>query len=262
MRINLNIICKLLFISVLVIILGFIIYNCFIKKSKFKQVNLDNFGDKFYFEIEDVLTNEECDLLINKAKDKLINSKVMDIDKNNNYIDRLDDKVRTSKQAWLEHHDYPFIKNKTLDIVNKYLKYNKINSNQFESIQVANYKTGGEYKEHYDICHPDQAYSEHLKTCKKEFKIQGSVRFITVIYYLNDGFNGGETHFPKLNISIKPKKGKALIFFNCNLESNSHKTGLCNTIDKSQHAGMPVLDGGKTNEKWIANVWIRVKNRN
>ena len=46
----------------------------FVKKSKFKQVKLDNFGDKFYFESEDVLTNEECDLLINKAKDKLLNN--------------------------------------------------------------------------------------------------------------------------------------------------------------------------------------------
>lgn len=254
---------KLLILIIIIIILGFTIYYCFVKKSKFKQVKLDNFGDKFYFEIEDVLTNEECDLLINKAKDKLINSKVMDVDKNNNYTDRQDDKVRTSTQAWLEHDDNKFIKEKTLRIVNKYIKHNNIvNSNQFENIQVAKYQSGGEYKEHYDICHPYQAYPEHLNVCKKEFKIQGSVRYVTVIYYLNDGFNGGETYFPKLNIYIKPKKGKALIFFNCNLDSNSNKTGLCDIIDESQHAGLPVLEGGKTNEKWIANVWIRVKNIN
>lgn len=257
---NYKLLIKIIIIVIIKILFFLIIYHCFIKKSKFKQVNLDYIGDKFYFEIEDALTSNECDLLINSAKDKLVTSKIMNIDENNNYINKEDNKVRTSTQAWLEHDDFPNIKNKTLNLVNKYLKYNKVNTKQFENIQVANYKPGAQYKEHYDICHPISAYPEHIETCKQEFKIQGSVRFITVIYYLNDGFNGGETHFPKLNISIKPKKGKALIFFNCNLESDSNKTGLCNIIDKSQHAGLPVLKGGKTDQKWIANVWIRVKN--
>ena len=55
-------------------------------KSKFTQVgNLVNFSD-FYYEIDNVLTNEECDYIINVAKDKLSKSTVMSIDKTVNIL--------------------------------------------------------------------------------------------------------------------------------------------------------------------------------
>ncbi|HEX8843575.1 MAG TPA: 2OG-Fe(II) oxygenase [Pyrinomonadaceae bacterium] len=37
-------------------------------------------------------------------------------------------------------------------------------------------------------------------------------RYFTVLCYLNEAFEGGETSFPRLNYSIKPRSGKAVIF--------------------------------------------------
>ena len=237
-----------------------IIIKCFMNKSKFTQVrnlgNFSNFSD-FYYEIDNVLTNEECDYIINDAKDKLSESTVMSIDKNGNYID-VKDTVRTSNHTFLENNLHKNIIEKAEKLINKYSQVN-VSYKQFEQIQVVRYKPTQEYKEHFDICHPFQAYEDQLKTCKEEFKKFNSIRYATIIFYLNDGFNGGETYFPNINKKIIPKKGKALIFFNCTYNKYTHKTGLCDIIDNSKHAGLPVVEG-KTDEKWIANIWIRTKN--
>ena len=86
-------------------------------------------------------------------------------------------------------------------LINKYSQVN-VSYKQFEQIQVVRYKPTQEYKEHFDICHPFQAYEDQLKTCKEEFKKFNSVRYATIIFYLNDGFNGGETYFPNINKKI------------------------------------------------------------
>ena len=53
-----------------------------------------------------------------------------------------------------------------------------------------------------------------------------------------------------INKKITPEKGKALIFFNCNYNKDTYNTGLCDIINNSKHAGLPVIHG-KTDEKWI-----------
>lgn len=229
--------------------------------------HLDKFNDNnFFFEIDNVLTNKECDRLIKLSSNKLVRSKVMSVDKNNRYKDTVD-KVRTSEQTWLSNSQQKDIVQKVENLVNRFVK-NKITSKQFEDMQIARYRPSQEYKEHYDICHPTQAYPEHLKSCKEEFKKYNCVRYITVILYLNDGFKGGETEFPLINKKIVPKKGKALVFFNCNFNRDTHKNGMCDMIKSSKHAGLPVMKqgngngNGNINEKWIATIWIRAKEIN
>ena len=258
-----------LLIILLIIIIGLVTYLCVSKftntetVSKNKTYDLDYFPeDGFYFEIDNALTDEECDSLIKSSKDKLVKSEVMSVDKNGNALNKLDTYSRTSHQYWQPKHKFNKITQKIENLVNSFLK-NKITSKQFEDIQVARYKPGQEYKYHYDICDPDYAVPEHLDSCKADFNKYNSVRYATVIIYLNDGFNGGETRFTKLNKNIKPKKGKALLFFNCNLNTNTPKTGKCNMINYSEHAGLPVENPTKPNqpdEKWIANIWIRTRN--
>jgi prolyl 4-hydroxylase len=40
----------------------------------------------------------------------------------------------------------------------------------------------------------------------------GVQSLVTLVFYLNDGFEGGETDFPELGRRISPKKGSALLF--------------------------------------------------
>lgn len=90
---------------------------------------------------------------------------------------------------------------------------------------------------------PGQQYRLHLDT------IQGAKnqRILTVLLYLNQGFEGGETVFPNLNLSITPKVGDAILF------ANVDSTGM--PEQSSCHAGLPVKRG----HKWLATRWIRAK---
>jgi prolyl 4-hydroxylase len=66
------------------------------------------------------------------------------------------------------------------------------------------------------------------------------------LIYLNDDFEGGETDFILANRTIIPKKGKAILFYNVDINLT--------LIPESVHVGRKVRNG----TKWIANKWIRV----
>ena len=70
-------------------------------------------------------------------------------------------------------------------------------------------------------------------------------RVKTFIIYLNSGFAGGETEFPKLNLRFAPQAGDAIEF------TNLLQSGAPDPL--AWHAGLPVTRG----EKWIATRWIR-----
>lgn len=69
-------------------------------------------------------------------------------------------------------------------------------------------------------------------------------RFATMLFYLNDDMEGGETSFPAwLNaetgspLMVKPERGKAVLFYNMLPDGNYD--------ERSIHAAMPVKKGEK-----------------
>jgi len=70
-------------------------------------------------------------------------------------------------------------------------------------------------------------------------------RWKTAIMYLNDDYEGGETQFPSLDVTISGKQGDVLTWTNLN------KNGSPNT--DTLHAGLPVTKG----TKYIVVTWIR-----
>jgi len=193
----------------------------------------------FYREIDNFLTPEQCETLKQAAKDvKLEKSHVGE--KNST----LDTNIRNSEQAWLKwnHNEV------TRYVRNKVMKY--ISSEEFrdcfppinhetdlEDIQIVRYGVNGKYDPHYDGTE-----------CGKDVGVDcfANQRIATVLMYLNDDFKGGETKFPRFNVDVKPKKGKALFFWVS--EPNSRLV-----YDETLHGGNPVIEG----EKWIATQWIR-----
>lgn len=100
-----------------------------------------------------------------------------------------------------------------------------------EHLQLTRYRQGQQYQPHYD-----------------HFNLQGLEpvtdvdRVATALLYLNDGFLGGETQFPLLNVTVYPRQGDILYF-----EYPKDRAELM------LHAGLPVLQG----EKRIVSLWIR-----
>ncbi len=66
-----------------------------------------------------------------------------------------------------------------------------------ECFRVKNYRANTE--DRYDL---------HIDVEDKEM----AVRYLSFLFYLSDGFEGGETIFPEFNIEIKPKAGRVLMF--------------------------------------------------
>lgn len=69
-------------------------------------------------------------------------------------------------------------------------------------------------------------------------------RFATILFYLNDDMEGGETSFPLwLNaetteeLKVKPERGKAVLFYSLLPDGNYD--------ERSMHAAMPVKKGEK-----------------
>ena len=118
--------------------------------------------------------------------------------------------------------------------------YKQINSKIFnffstskeylENLQIQKYECDGEYKEHFD------ARSNLLKKNQRKYSL---------IIYLNKDYEGGETYFTRINISIKPEIGRLLVFQNCLNHTNyAHPNSL--------HKGNRVIKG----TKYILNSWL------
>jgi prolyl 4-hydroxylase len=144
--------------------------------------------------------------------------------------------IRSSYTCWLNPNSFPIIQNLYTYITHTL----KLKNVVYEDLQVVKYKPNGHYKEHYDQCETTYEF------CKKDIERFKGPRMITLIIYLNDTYENGETYFPFLDIKYKGKQGDALLFYNLDKKKKYiHPYSL--------HQGLPVSNG----IKWIANVWIR-----
>eukprot|EP01095_Lingulamoeba_sp_RSL-Kostka_P006823 TRINITY_DN2157_c1_g1_i2.p1 TRINITY_DN2157_c1_g1~~TRINITY_DN2157_c1_g1_i2.p1 ORF type:complete len:322 (-),score=79.21 TRINITY_DN2157_c1_g1_i2:106-1071(-) len=205
------------------------LYKCS-NTSKVKHVEHISWEPRI-IRYKNFLTDIEADYLIRKASEDLKPSSV--ISNNSQAISN----ERTSRGSYLTDDDLIIRK---IDL--KIAKRLQVEPVHYEPFYVLNYKTGEEYKEHYDY---------FTNEIKRELLVDvAGQRRSTFIIYLNDVEEGGETYFPNRNaksgpITITPKKGDALLFHNVHPNATFDKNSL--------HAGLPVKKG----EKWIATRWIR-----
>lgn len=126
--------------------------------------------------------------------------------------------------------------------------FSQIPKENGELIQVLRYEASQYYRPHHD-------YFSDTFNLKR-----GGQRVATMLMYLTDGVEGGETHFLQAGdgecscggnvvkgLCVKPNKGDAVLFWSMGLDGN--------TDPNSIHSGCPVLKG----EKWSATKWMRQK---
>ena len=104
--------------------------------------------------------------------------------------------------------------------------------------KILHYFPGETFARHYDYLNPSEpAYANEIA--------QRGQRTETFLIYLNDDYEGGETHFYEIGLSHKGKKGDAILFRNVDEQGRPD--------EMTMHAGLPP----KTGEKWIFSQWIR-----
>jgi prolyl 4-hydroxylase len=109
-----------------------------------------------------------------------------------------------------------------------------------EPSQILHYEVGQQFSQHYDFL--DGAEPGYAR----DLALRGQ-RIITFLLYLNDGYEGGETRFPRADLAFKGATGDALMF------ANVDRRGAPDPL--TLHAGAPPTSG----EKWLYSQWIRDK---
>ena len=178
---------------------------------------------------EDFLSDSEVEHVLAAAKPKLKQALVSSAKSG------VTSAGRSGSNCWIPHGYDEVIEKLSLriaEIVGNGLEY-------AESLQVIHYDENEQYAPHYDAW--DKA-SERGQRCMAK----GGQRMVTCLLYLSDVEEGGGTSFPNLDMEIRAKKGRMVLFHNCHEHSTVRHPD-------SLHGGMPVLKG----EKWACNFWFR-----
>ncbi|XP_017076147.1 prolyl 4-hydroxylase subunit alpha-2 [Drosophila eugracilis] len=135
--------------------------------------------------------------------------------------------ARTTNGAWIKQTDGVMLRmtQLTQDMTN-------FDLHDSEIFQVMNYGIGGYYAIHYDF------FGYSLQT---DF----SDRISTALFYLSDVTLGGATVFPSLRLSVFPKKGSALLWYNLDHKGDGDVRTL--------HSACPTVVGSR----WVMTKWIR-----
>lgn len=179
---------------------------------------------------DDVLTAAECEELIARSMPRLRRSTTVNPQTGREDVIQ----KRSSQGAWYQRGEDAFIER----IDRRFASLMNWPVENGEALQVLHYGPGAEYRPHFDYFPPEQAGSA-VHTAR------GGQRVATLIVYLNDVADGGETVFPDAGIAITGRRGSAVYFRYMNGQRQLDALTL--------HGGAPVRKG----EKWIATRWMR-----
>ncbi|KAL3736613.1 hypothetical protein ACJRO7_025542 [Eucalyptus globulus] len=193
------------------------------------------------------LSREECEYLISLAKPHISKSTVVDGSNGKS----MDSGVRTSFGMFLNRGQDKIVR----AIEKRIADFTHIPVEHGEGLQILQYGHGQKYDAHHDY------FSDSFNTRN------GGQRMATMLMYLSDVEEGGETVFPaakanfsavpwwnelsecgKQGLSVKPKMGNAVLFWSMKPDGTLDPTSL--------HGACPVIKG----TKWSAPKWMRVQN--
>ncbi|WP_368656154.1 prolyl hydroxylase family protein [Synechococcus sp. HK05] len=176
------------------------------------------------YELPDLLSREDCELLIGAINRQLVPSSVT----------RGESAYRTSRTCHLHDSDSGLSAR-----IDQYLSsLLGVDPSLSEPLQGQCYGPGQYFKEHTDWFAPGtEEFSEHAHP--------GGQRTWTVMIYLNTVQRGGKTCFKHLNRCYSPIQGFALAWNNLMADGSPNPYTL--------HEAMPVEEG----EKWVITKWFR-----
>lgn len=181
--------------------------------------------------VEGVASPEVCDWLVARARPRLKDAKIYDHATGESGTSS----ARTCRSCHFRRPQSDLI---IAILRERIAKATETRVHAMEIPYVLNYSVGQEFLPHFDIVIDPNAPDYEQKLAKS------GQRVLTVLVYLNDDYEGGETEFPALQARWKGRKGEALFFWNVAPDG---------TLDeRTLHAGLPVTRG----EKWMMSQWV------
>ncbi len=180
--------------------------------------------------VSGLLSEAECEKIIQLSQGKLRRSEV---------VDRASGKTEVSAVRTSEGTHFDRAENALVERLEKRIAaLTGIPEENGEPLQILHYGVGDEYLPHHDYFDPKDPGTGVLVR-------EGGQRVATLVMYLNDPAEGGDTVFPELELSVRARRGHAVYFEYLNAAGGLDARCL--------HAGTPVKRG----EKWIATKWLR-----
>jgi prolyl 4-hydroxylase len=183
-------------------------------------------------QLANLLSANECEQLISLARPRLDRSTVVDPVTGRNVVAG----HRSSEGMFFRLGETPLIARLEARIA----ELTGLPVENGEGLQLLHYEAGAESTPHVD-------YLVAGNEANRESIARSGQRVGTLLMYLNDVEDGGETVFPHLGWSVVPQRGHALYF------EYGNRAGLCDP--SSLHASTPLRAG----EKWVATKWIRAR---
>jgi len=177
-----------------------------------------------------VLSAEECDVLVNYCEPALVRSPVVNDNDGTMELHR----HRTSQGMMIQRGETEVVQR----IEARLAELAQWPVDHGEGMQIQYYQKSNEYRPHFDWFNPE------LPGPRKHME-HGGQRLATFVLYLSDVESGGGTSFPEIGLNVLPKKGSAVFF------RNTHPSYVPDP--RTLHAGDPVVSGVKV----IANKWLR-----
>lgn len=213
------------------------------------------------YTVDDFLTEQQCDAIVDTAQrhgEVVTTSRTYLL--HNNSTSAQSKEVRNST-TWYVDANYPVIE----EMCSKVSLLTGHSVSTFEEPQVVRYRPGQYYAWHQDAIPPGKVNAH------------AGNRLATVLIYLNDVHKGsvhhnelstngvqasnlgvleatntdgaslgGCTSFKSLDLHVRPKKGKCLIFFPCFYDGTPDS--------RTVHCSQPIGEGDA--EKWVAQIWV------
>jgi prolyl 4-hydroxylase len=187
-------------------------------------------GDPVFATLGNVLDEAECRTLIEMARPRLKPSTLVDPLTGQDIVS---DK-RSSYGMFFRPGENDFI----AGLDRRLCAVTKLPAENGEGLQVLHYPEDCGSEPHFDYLQPTNA-------ANRESIARSGQRVSTLVTYLNDVPEGGQTVFPALRWAVSPLRGNAVYFEYCDEAGR---------VDpRSLHASAAVTQG----EKWVATKWMR-----
>ena len=214
--------------------------------------NEDVIDGPWVITIDNFLTDEECDFMIEAGKqlgyERSVETTTL---RDGSWEENQISEARTSTNAWCDDETITLnLDNSTesckdsqtiRNVKEKMELFTSVPPTNSEHLQLLNYDPGQFYKVHHDYI---EAHAP----------LPSGPRILTMFLYLNDVEEGGGTRFPELApnakpLTVDPKKGKALLWPSV-LDDDPKEMD-----EWTMHEALPVVKG----KKYAANAWLHLR---